>query len=149
MAAGPKWGGTGVPEANYAEEVSLPVERVWDVVGDFSAIRKWAVLVQAESTEETPEGKVRSLTMPDGRVVRERLVASGPYSYTYTLERPDMKEYRSTVRAVPAGAGATRIELSIQFTPIDGSATEVAAERMQKNFRGNLKAMKRALGLPT
>jgi hypothetical protein len=138
-----------VPEASYAEEVPLSIERVWDVIGDFSGIRKWAVLVQAESTEDTPEGKVRSLTMPDGRVVRELLVNGEPHSYTYTLDRPDMKQYRSTVRAVAAGANATRIELSIQFTPVDDSATEIAADRMQKNFRGNLKAMKRALGLPT
>src|SRR5579864_832112 len=40
------------------EDVNLPAETVWSVIGDFAGIRKWAVLVQSESVEDTPTGKV-------------------------------------------------------------------------------------------
>jgi hypothetical protein len=91
---------------------------------------------------------VRSLTMPDGRVVRELLVKHDAHSYTYTLDRPDMKEYFSTVRVAPVSGAASRIELTIQFVPVDEGATAEVKERLTKNGRGNIKAMKRALGLP-
>ena len=62
------------------EDVNLPAGAVWNVIGDFGGIRKWAVLVEGESVEETPEGKIRTLKMPENRVVRERLAAQSQYS---------------------------------------------------------------------
>ncbi len=86
--------------------------------------------------------------MPDGRIVRELLVKEDAHSYTYTLDRPDMKEYFSTVRVAPVSGTASRIELTIQFVPVDEGAIPEIGERLTKNGRGNIKAMKRALGLP-
>ena len=56
------------------EDVNPPAATVWSVIGDFGGIRKWAVLVKSESVEDTPSGKVRTLVMPEDRVVKERLV---------------------------------------------------------------------------
>ncbi len=136
-------------QVSATEDVPLAADAVWSVIGGFSAIRKWAVLVQSESTEETPQGKIRSLTMPDGRVVRELLVEQDTHSYTYSLDRPDMTEYLSTVSVVPTGDTSSRIELRIQFVPTDEGATAELSERLPRNLRGNIKAMKKALGLPT
>src|SRR5208337_4016305 len=84
------------------EDIELPADTVWGVIGDFGGIRKWAVLVQSESVEETPSGKVRTLVMPEDRVVKERLVVQSQYSYTYAMVgRPEMADYRSTVAVVP------------------------------------------------
>jgi hypothetical protein len=134
-------------EVTTAEDVPLGAEAVWAVIGDFSGIRKWAGLVEAESTEQTADGKVRTLTMPGGRVVRELLTDEGTHHYTYTLERPDMKAYFSTVSVKPKGDGACRIELVVRFQPKDESALGEVSEGLGKFARGNLKAMKRALGL--
>ena len=134
-------------EVTATDDVPLTAEKVWSVIGDFSGIRKWAVLVQAESTEQTPQGPVRTLTMPDGRQVRELLVRQDAHSYTYSLDRPDMDEYASTVAVVPSGADASQIKLTIQFTPKDPAATAEISERLSKNLRGNIKAMKKALGV--
>ena len=62
------------------EDVNLPADTVWNVIGDFSGIRKWAVLVQSESVEDTPDGKIRTLVMPENRVVKERLAAKSQYA---------------------------------------------------------------------
>ncbi len=132
------------------EDVALPADKIWGVIGDFSAIRKWAVLVKSETVEETPAGKVRSLVMPDDRVVKERLAASSQYSYTYTmLDRPEMADYRSTVAVIPLDANNSRIELIVSLSPSGDLTDEAITERYTKNLRGNLRAMKKALGLPS
>ena len=138
-----------MPEASATEGVPLSADKVWSVIGDFSGIRKWAVLVQAESTEQTPQGPVRSLTMPDGRIVRELLIRQDEHSYTYALDRPDMTEYASTVAVVPTGADACQIKLTVQLN-ISRSMAAASGEigdKLARNLRGNVKAMKKALGI--
>jgi len=131
------------------EDVDLPADTVWNVIGDFGGIRKWAVLVQSESVENTAAGKVRTLIMPENRVVKERLAAQSQYSYTYTMvDRPEMADYRSTVAVIPLDSGHSRIELIMHLNPSDGQTDEDITTRYTRNLRGNLRAMKKALGLP-
>ncbi len=134
-------------EIRVGEDVPMSAEAVWTVIGDFSGIRKWAPALEAESTEITPKGKVRTLTMPGGRTIQELMTDEGPHHYTYTLERPDMDAYFSTVSVVPGGGEASRIEYVVKFTPKDASTLEATTEQLTKFCRGNIKAMKRALGL--
>ena len=132
------------------EDVALPADKIWSVIGDFSAIRKWAVLVKSETVEETPAGKVRSLVMPDDRVVKELLAASSQFAYTYTmLDRPEMADYRATVAVIPLDANNSRIELIVRLSASGDTTEEQITERYSKNLRGNLRAMKKALGLPS
>eukprot|EP01035_Chromulina_nebulosa_P035104 gene35104-47166_t len=58
-------------EIKVGDDAALSAEAVWAVIGDFSGIRKWAGALEAESTEVTPKGKVRTLTMPGGRTIQE------------------------------------------------------------------------------
>jgi hypothetical protein len=58
-----------------------------------------------------------------------------------------MKSYFSTVSVKPAGADASRIELIVKFEPKDASKLEETRDQMGRFCGGNLKAMKRALGL--
>jgi len=134
-------------ELRVGEDVALGADAVWAVIGDFSGIRKWAGAVEAESTEVTPKGKVRTLTMPGGRTISELMTDEGPHHYTYTLDRPDMDAYFSTVSVVPGDANSSRIEYVISFQPKDPTAVEALTEQLTKFGRGNIKAMKRALGL--
>lgn len=136
-------------DVSLFEDVNLPADAVWNVIGDFSGIRKWAVLVQSETTEDTPQGKVRTLVMPENRVVKERLAAQSQFSYTYTmLERPEMADYRSTVAVIPLDATHSRIELIVHLSPSAEQSDDDITARYSRNLRGNLRAMKKALGLP-
>ena len=131
------------------EDIAMPADGVWSVIGDFGDIRKWAVLVRSESVEDTPSGQVRTLVMPEDRVVKERLVVQSQYSYTYAMvDRPEMADYRSTVAVVPLDDTHCRIELIVHLTPADGQSEEEVTARYTRNLRGNLRAMKKALGLP-
>ncbi len=135
-------------ELRVGEDVPLGADAVWAVIGDFSGIRKWAPALEGESTEVTPKGKVRTLTMPGGRTVQELMTDEGPHHYTYTLERPDLSAYFSTVSVVPGDAATSRIELVIRYEPRAPNTLEAASEQLAKFCRGNIRAMKRALGLP-
>jgi len=131
------------------EDINLPADTVWGVIGDFSGIRKWAVLVKSESVEDTSSGKVRTLVMPEDRVVKERLVVQSQYSYTYAMvDRPEMADYRSTVAVVPLDENHCRIELIMHMTPAEGQTEDEITTRYTRNLHGNLRAMKKALGLP-
>jgi Polyketide cyclase / dehydrase and lipid transport len=131
------------------EDVNLSANTVWNVIGDFGGIRKWAVLVASESVEDTPSGRVRTLVMPEDRVVKERLVTQSQYSYTYAMvDRPEMADYRSTVAVVPLDQAHCRIELIMHMTPAEGQTEDEITARYTRNLRGNLRAMKKALGLP-
>jgi hypothetical protein len=131
------------------EDIALPADAVWNVIGDFGGIRKWAVLVQGESVEDTPAGKVRTLIMPENRMVKERLVVQSQYSYTYAMvDRPEMADYRSTVAVVPLDDTHSRVTLIMHLMPAEGQTDEEITARYTKNLRGNLRAMKKALGVP-
>ena len=134
-------------EIKVGDDAALGAEAVWAVIGDFSGIRKWAGALEAESTEVTPKGKVRTLTMPGGRTIQELMTDEGPWHNTYTLDRPDMNAYFSTVSVVPGNATSCRIEYIVKFDPKDASTLEATTEQLTKFCRGNIKAMKRALGL--
>jgi len=131
------------------EDIDLPADTVWNTIGDFSGIRKWAVLVKSESVEDTSSGKVRTLVMPEDRVVKERLVVQSQYSYTYAMvARPEMADYRSTVAVVPLDENNCRVTLIMHMTPAEGQTEDEITARYTRNLRGNLRAMKKALGLP-
>ena len=130
---------------SLADQVPQAPDAVWAVIGDFSGIRKWAPAVEAESTETTPEGKVRTLTMPGGRVVVERLTDEGPHHYSYTLPRADLTTYVSTVAVTPADGGGSFIQLTVLYEPAEGVDMNEATSNLLKFLGGNLKAMKRAV----
>jgi hypothetical protein len=128
--------------------VALPAQQVWDVIGEFGGIRRWAPIVQDEQVEDTAEGPIRVLTMADGNVVRESLVSSSQYSYTYGMvDRPEMATYRGTVAVVPIDDTASVIVLSTSLDPSGDLTDEAIVERYTKFLGGNMKAMKAALGL--
>jgi hypothetical protein len=130
------------------EDIAMPADAVWNVIGDFAGIRKWAVLVQSETVEDTPSGKVRTLLMPEDRTVKERLVVQSQYSYTYAMvDRPEMADYRSTVAVVPLDDKHSRITLIMHMTPPEGQTEDDITARYTRNLRGNLRAMKKALGI--
>jgi uncharacterized protein YndB with AHSA1/START domain len=128
-------------------DVDLPAQQVWDVIGDFAAISKWAPRIQGQTTEDTPEGRVRSLPMAADHVVRELEIVSSELSYTYgMLDRPPTYEYRSTIAVIPLDVSRSRIVLVHHVVDPDADDSALA-ERYTRFLRGNLKAMRIALGV--
>jgi hypothetical protein len=63
------------------------------------------------------------------------------------IDRPEMADYRSTVAAIPLDDTTTRITLIMHLSPSEGQTDEDIVARHTRNLRGNLRAMKKALGL--
>ena len=108
------------------EDVNLPADTVWEVIGDFAGIRKWAVLVQSESVEDTPAGKIRTLAMPENRVVKELLWPRGRSIPTPTRwsNRPEMADYRSTVAVIPLERHRSPNRTDHALSPSEGETDE-------------------------
>jgi hypothetical protein len=118
------------------EDLPLPAQQIWDVIGDFGDIQKWASIIKEQSVEQAPEGLVRTLVIGDV-TVREARIADSQFSYTYSiLDRAPMNDHRSTVAVIPLDA-----------TPFGDQTEEMLVERHTKALSGNLRAMKKAVGL--
>jgi len=78
------------------EASGLPPE-IWEVVGDFCAIKDWHPAVA--DCVETKEGDVtfRTLTLQDGGKIKEKLTGTEDLAYTYEIvESPlPVKNYKS------------------------------------------------------
>ncbi|MCW2601867.1 MAG: hypothetical protein JWN61_2 [Pseudonocardiales bacterium] len=129
------------------EDLPLPAQDIWDVIGDFGDIKKWASIIKEQSVEETPEGLVRTLVIGDV-TVREARIADSQFSYTYSiLDRAPMNDHRSTVAVIPLDPTTSRLMLTLSVSPYGDQTEEGLVERHTKALSGNLRAMKKAVGL--
>lgn len=89
--------------------VPATADQVWSVVRDFNGLPGWFSVITNSEIEQGSNGMVgcvRKLTLGDGGVVRERLVALDDTDRSYTYEFTDpgpfpVRSYRSTVRVAP------------------------------------------------
>ena len=109
--------------AYVSSVLDAPVSRVWSVLGDFHGLAAWVAMI-AESSSEGGEsvGSIRRLTLVDGRVVGERLVAYDDACRCYSYEFSDapgpfpVRSYRGTVHVLPVTeTGQTFIEWYGQY----------------------------------
>ena len=93
-------------------EVKAPLERVWDTVKDFDGLNKWHPGFASDELVSGANGKagaVRKLTIKDGPVVSERLLAFDEvhHSYRYRIvESPlPISHYSATISVRPGRGG--------------------------------------------
>lgn len=114
------------------------VDQVWRRVRDFNGLPAWHPGIASSEIEPGPAateiGAIRKLTLADGAVVREQLLALDDlgHSYTYNiLEGPfPIRRYISTIRLAPVTAtGDTFVEW---WTEYDADASDEA--NLDKTF---------------
>lgn len=108
-----------MPETRRSVVVNAPADEVWGAIRGFTAIAEWHPVVSTAEIEgggpEDQVGCVRKLTLGDGTVIRERLIALSDLgrSYTYNFQPPfafPVQAYRATMSVSPAGEGASVID---------------------------------------
>jgi hypothetical protein len=135
-------------DVSLHEDVAVAAEAAWDVIGDFGDIGKWARIIADSKVADTPAGKIRTLTTTDGTVIEEVQVASSQFSYSYGfVDRPSLPDYRSTVAVVPLDPTSCTIFLSVHVTATEELGDEALTDQYNKFLAGNMKAMKRAIGV--
>ncbi len=137
-----------MPEVHVKDEFDATIEAVWDVIGDFAGIRKWA---QIESLEVEGEGvgAVRTIGMPGGLTLKERLESFDPeahrFSYSMTETGPlPISNYLATVTLSEAGPDRCAIDWRGSFeTPGEAAPVEKMIEGV---YTGGIAAIKKLLG---
>ena len=100
--------------------VETPADEVWAIVGQFGLLPKWLPLVTQCRVEGFGVGAVRTLTVNDGAILKERMDAYGADSRTYAYSVIDpgtlpLKSWRSTIRVEPDGEGRSIVTWTGRF----------------------------------
>jgi hypothetical protein len=132
------------------DSVEASADRVWDLLRDFGGLDRFAAGIEDCQVEGEGVGAVRTLSMPGGLKLQERLEAfddaGRSLSYAIIGEHPlPLDDYLSTVRVVEESDGRCTIEWSSEFQP---KGPEDAARTMVEGiYRGGIKGIKKALGV--
>jgi len=140
-------------------EVKAPLERVWGTVKDFDGLNKWHPGFASDELVSGANGKagaVRKLTIKDGPVVSERLLAFDEvhHSYRYRIvESPlPISHYSATISVRPGHGGMTRVTWSGSFkrknasdNPPQAESDAGAIKLIKGVYRGGLDNLKKML----
>ncbi len=122
-------GGLGGASAAGASDVlktttiDHPAGKVWALIGEYGHLDKWhPAVVKLELSGDGGNGVYRSLTLPDGAILKEKLQSYSfdDMSYSYSIvEGPlPVKNYVSRITVRPGdNAGQSVIEWSSSFDP--------------------------------
>lgn len=96
-----------------AEHIKASPEKVWEVIGKFDALHKWAPGIKESKAEGVGIGARRTLTFNGGGRITERLIskAENPPAYTYSIEQGDLpvNDHISTLMVVDHGDGSCTV----------------------------------------
>jgi hypothetical protein len=130
------------------DRIGASADRVWGLVRDFGGIQRFASNIESVSVQGEGIGAVRTLTLPGGTTLQERLEAcddpSRTFQYAIVGSHPlPFDDYLATIRLAEDGDGC-QIEWSSQFTPRAGAESQASAI-VESIYRGGIAGMKKAL----
>lgn len=104
--------------------VDQPAAKVWAMIGDYGALDQWhPAVVKLDLSGDAASGLYRTLTLPDGGTLNEKLIdhSDGGMSYSYSIESGvlPVANYVSTLSVRPArhDPGMSVVEWSSSFDP--------------------------------
>jgi hypothetical protein len=131
------------------DRIAAGADRVWDLVRDFGGIQRFASGIESVSVQGEGPGAVRTITMPGGLALQERLEgldeAARTLQYAIVGSHPlPFDQYLATIRLSEDGDGC-QIEWSSTFAPRAGAESQ-AAGIVEGIYRSGIAGMKKALG---
>lgn len=90
--------------ATVTQIFPIPVQVLWELIGDFGDTGKWSGRPpEACVCDGEGVGALRTLTLADGRVIVDRLEAQGEYYYSYSIVTSPLpvRSYRATMSVAP------------------------------------------------
>jgi carbon monoxide dehydrogenase subunit G len=136
-------------EVKQSVRLPAPVTDVWKRIGGFNALPDWHPMV--EKSELAEGGTVRTLTLPGGAKIVEKLEDkddnSHRYSYSITDSPLPVADYHATIEVHEEGNEAV-VEWESRFEPKGASADEAqkAIQNIFETGMENLKTMFGAMG---
>jgi len=131
------------------DRIGAGADSVWGLLRDFGGIKKFSTTIESCTVEGEGVGAVRTITMPGGLQLQERLEsfddAGRTLQYAIIGENPlPFTDYLSTIRLSEDGDG-TSVEWSSTFEP-KGIPEEQAGKIIEGIYTGGIAGMKSALG---
>lgn len=88
-------------EVKQEAEVKAAPAKVWKKIGAWCAIKDWHPAIANCETAKQGKDTFRTLTLKDGGKIKEKLTATGKWTYSYTIEESPLpvKNYSATLAA--------------------------------------------------
>ena len=132
-------------------DLALPADEVWALIGSFADLARWGTGIIGTAIEGRGVGSVRTLSLAQGGVLKERLEAEdqSQRSYTYSIIEGSLPvtNYRSTLQVDAAGKKSSRVTWSSSFEPKPGTSEARAVQIVTALHNSSLMAVKGKLGL--
>ncbi len=115
--------GAGALDVMKTTTIDHPAEEVWALIGEYGHLDKWhPAVVKLELSGDGGNGIYRSLTLPDGAILKEKLQSYSlddmTYSYSIVEGPLPVRNYVSRITVRPGdNAGQSVIEWSSSFDP--------------------------------
>ncbi len=105
-------------QAKVVHDFRISADQLWELIGDFGDVEKWSTTGTCVQDGEGV-GALRTLTMPDGRVIVDRLEDIGDRTYSYSIVESPLPFYKYLARmeVVPTGEGKCQLIWSSEFEP--------------------------------
>jgi mxaD protein len=160
LAAGSVWADPPKPlHVVETVQIKAPVDKVWATVKDFDSLNKWHPGFsndQLVSGTNNTVGAVRKLTIKDGPVITEKLLAfdDAAHSFRYMITDSPLPitRYSSTVTVSAGAGGMTKVVWSGRFrrkntsdNPPEAESDAGVTKLVSGVYRGGLDNLKKML----
>lgn len=131
-----------------SERIEASADRVWELVRDFGGVQRYAAGIEKCSVEGHGLGAVRTLGLPGGLSLQERLEALDDagrrLSYAIVAGPIPVSSYLATLEVCDEGSGC-RIDWSSTFEA-KGISDDQARGMIEGVYKGGIVGIQRALG---
>ncbi len=140
--------------------IDAPVERVWEVAGDFVGVPRWLTAIPSSRLilgRNRETGCVRELTRGNGTKVQEKLIEYDPwnmtFTYTYVGGQPLVSDYFASMTVKDAGGGKTQVDWKARFRRLDywteeppaGQEDDTLVGLFNRIYSGGLASLKKVV----
>jgi len=137
-----------VASVKVNDHVEASADAVWDLLGDFGGVTRYSKGIESCSVEGEGVGAVRTLCMPGGIQLQERLeafdAAARRLQYAIIGDSPlPLSDYLSTIQVSEDGDDCT-IDWSSTFE-LEGVSEEQAQAMVEGIYRGGIAGIKKTL----
>lgn len=129
------------------DRIAAPADKVWDLIGDFGGVSRYATGFKQVECAGTGVGAIRSITLPNDTKIQERCelhdAARRILDYSIVSGPLPVSNYLARIQLAEDGDG-TRIEWSSSFEP-KGITEAQAIAMIEGVYQGGIAGLKKAL----